>query len=76
MNDSLRSLRTDIDRREFISKVGKGIGLAALTSATVAGLYQDVQAAAGRVGTSSRRRHDEDFWFPPQRQCIAQHRQH
>jgi len=65
MNDSLRSLRTDIDRREFISKVGKGIGLAALTSATVAGLYQDVQAAAGRVEhlSPADAATDEDFWF-------------
>ena len=65
MNDSLRSLRTDIDRREFISKVGKGIGLAALTSATVAGLYQDVQAAAGRVAhlSAADAATDEDFWF-------------
>jgi len=65
MNPSPRGLNTDIDRREFIAMVGKGIGLATLTSATVAGLYQDVQAAASRVAhlSPAEAATDEDFWF-------------
>jgi len=65
MNASLPTMRTDIDRREFISMVGKGIGLATLTSATVAGLHQELQAASKRIAhlTPADAATDEDFWF-------------
>jgi len=45
--------------------VGKGLGLAALTSASVAGLWEDVQAAAHRVDhlTPEQAAADEDFWM-------------
>jgi len=54
-----------LDRRRFLSKVGKGLGLAALSSTTVASLLKDVHAAAGRVArlTPEEAARDEDFWF-------------
>jgi isopenicillin-N epimerase len=60
---------SDIDRREFLAKVGKGIGLATLTSATVAGLYADLEAATLRVShlSPAQAATDEDFWFDIQR---------
>ena len=36
-------------RRDFLSLAGKGLGLAALSSATVASLLKDVQAATKSV---------------------------
>ncbi len=41
--------RHDIDRRQFLSMVGKGVGLATLASATVGGLYQELLAATRRI---------------------------
>jgi selenocysteine lyase/cysteine desulfurase len=59
----------DLDRREFIARIGKGIGLATLASSTVAGLYQELQAATSRVAGLSPldAARDEDFWFEIQR---------
>jgi selenocysteine lyase/cysteine desulfurase len=59
----------DIDRRHFLSMVGKGLGLATLTSATVAGLYQQLLAAAQRIEhlPPSLSASEEDFWFQIQR---------
>jgi isopenicillin-N epimerase len=59
----------DIDRRQFLSMAGKGLGLATLTSATVAGLYQDLLAATRRVDhlPPALSSSDEDFWFEIQR---------
>ena len=53
------------DRRRFLSSIGKGVGLAALTSPTVASLLRDVHAAARRVAhlSSEDAARDEDFWF-------------
>src|ERR1043165_4626285 len=42
-----------LDRRRFLSSVGKGLGLAALSSSAVASLLKDVQAAARRVARLS-----------------------
>src|ERR1700750_3446856 len=58
-----------LDRRRFLSKVGKGLGLAALSSSAVASLLKDVQAAAKRVSNLSAEdaARDEDFWFDIQR---------
>ncbi|MGB2870140.1 MAG: aminotransferase class V-fold PLP-dependent enzyme [Bacteroidota bacterium] len=55
----------NFDRRRFLSSVGKGIGLAALTSTTVASLYSDLLAATKRVADRSPEQTamDEDFWF-------------
>lgn len=54
----------DIDRRSFLSAAGKGLGLAALTSATVGSLLQSVEAAVKHVEHLSplEAAMDEDFW--------------
>src|ERR671926_148923 len=54
-----------LDRRRFLSSVGKGLGLAALSSSAVASLLKDVQAAAKRVArlSADEAARDEDFWF-------------
>src|SRR3954468_1711604 len=54
-----------LDRRRFLSKVGKGLGLAALSSSVVASLLKDVHAAAKRVARLSAEEaaRDEEFWF-------------
>ena len=58
-----------LDRRRFLSSVGKGVGLAALSSTTVAALLRDVNAAARAVAhlTPEEAARDEDFWFEIQR---------
>jgi isopenicillin-N epimerase len=55
----------EMNRRRFLSMVGKGVGLATLTSATVAGLLEDVHAATKRVESLSPEdaAMNEDFWF-------------
>src|SRR5512141_33752 len=59
----------EVGRRDFLGAVGKGVGLAALTSMTVGSLFNDVQAAAKRVEHMSPEQAamDEDFWFEIQR---------
>src|SRR5215217_1570773 len=54
-----------LDRRRFLSSVGKGLGLAALSSSAVASLLKDVRAAAKRVAhlTAEEAARDEEFWF-------------
>ena len=54
-----------LDRRRFLSSVGKGLGLAALSSSVVASLLKDVRAAAKRVAhlSADEAARDEDFWF-------------
>ncbi|HEX7315220.1 MAG TPA: aminotransferase class V-fold PLP-dependent enzyme [Pyrinomonadaceae bacterium] len=54
-----------LDRRRFLSSVGKGLGLAALSSSTVASLLKDVRAAAKRVShlSAAEAARDEEFWF-------------
>src|ERR1044071_1786704 len=51
-------------RRTFLSLAGKGLGLAALSSATVASLLKNVEAAAGNVShlTPEEAATDEDYW--------------
>src|SRR5215211_392224 len=53
------------DRRRFLSSVGKGLGLAALSSSEVASLLKEVRAAAKRVAhlTAEEAARDEEFWF-------------
>ena len=53
------------DRRNFLSLVGKGLGLAALSSATVASLLKEIQAASKSIAhlTPEQAAMDEDFWF-------------
>src|SRR5512133_946927 len=51
-------------RRDFISVAGKGLGLAALSSATVASLVKNVEAATKNVAhlTPEEVATDEDYW--------------
>jgi selenocysteine lyase/cysteine desulfurase len=54
----------DIDRRKFLTSAGKGLGLMAMSSATVASLLKNVQAAGKSVDHLSPLEvaTDEDFW--------------
>jgi selenocysteine lyase/cysteine desulfurase len=56
-------------RRDFLSLAGKGLGLAALTSATVAALQKNVEAATKTVArlTPEEAAEDEDYWAVIQR---------
>jgi isopenicillin-N epimerase len=51
-------------RRNFLSLAGKGLGLAALSSATVASLLRNVEAATKTVAhwTPEEAAMDEDYW--------------
>ena len=52
------------DRRNFLSLAGKGLGLAALSSTTVASLLKEIQAATKTVAhlTPEQAAMDEDYW--------------
>src|SRR6188768_4525763 len=58
------TVRNDIDRRSFLSYAGKGLGLAAMSSATVASLLGNVTAAGKAVDHLSPidAAMDEDYW--------------
>lgn len=51
-------------RRNFLSLAGKGLGLAALSSATIASLLQEIHAATKSVAhlTPAQAAMDEDYW--------------
>src|SRR5258705_5497076 len=55
----------NVDRRNFLSLAGKGLGLAVLSSATVASLLKEIQAASKSIAhlTPAQAAMDEDFWF-------------
>lgn len=57
-------IAADFDRRKFLSSVGKGLGLMALSSASVAALFSDLKAATGRIAhlPAEAVAADEDFW--------------
>jgi selenocysteine lyase/cysteine desulfurase len=52
-------------RRDFLSIAGKGLGLAALSSSTVASLLREVEAATSSIAhlTPEQAAMDEDYWF-------------
>src|SRR5216117_3043083 len=52
-------------RRSFLSLAGKSLGLAALSSATIASLLKNVEAATKAVAhlTPEEAAMDEDYWF-------------
>ena len=56
--------KIDYSRRTFLSSAGKGLGLMALSSATVASLLENVVAAGHRVSSLSavEAAADEDYW--------------
>ncbi|HVF46818.1 MAG TPA: aminotransferase class V-fold PLP-dependent enzyme [Pyrinomonadaceae bacterium] len=53
-----------VDRRRFLSNVGKGVGLMAMSSAAVGALFRTVQAAGRTVEHLSpiQAAMDEDYW--------------
>src|SRR5438552_10553711 len=59
-----RSFVKDIDRRSFLSAAGKGLGLMALSSATVASLFKNIEAAGKSIEHLSplEAATDEDYW--------------
>src|SRR5256714_13192914 len=52
-------------RRDFLSLAGKGLGLAPLSSGTIAALVKNVEAATKSVAhlTPEEAAMDEDYWF-------------
>jgi len=60
---------TECSRRDFLSVVGKGVGLAALSSATVGSLLNQLHAATLRVAhlTPEEAAMNEDYWSEIQR---------
>src|ERR1700686_2523384 len=56
---------TKLDRRNFLSLTGKGVGLAAISSSSIAALLQNIHAAVTSVAhlTPEQAAMDEDFWF-------------
>jgi len=63
-------MTSELNRRAFLAKVGKGVGLAALTSAAVGSLFDNLQAATKRIAHLSPidAAADEDFWYHIQKQ--------
>lgn len=62
-------LNREASRRDWLSSVGKGVGLAALTTSAVGTLLEDVRAAAHAVEglPPEEVARNEDFWFDIQR---------
>jgi len=65
MSKILSLPKNDYNRRQFLSAAGKGMGLMALASSSVAALFKDVEAATKRIAHLSPDKvaSDEDFWF-------------
>jgi isopenicillin-N epimerase len=59
------TITSSYPRRNFLSLAGKGLGLAALSSATVASLLKEIHAATKSIAhlTPAQAAMDEDFWF-------------
>jgi isopenicillin-N epimerase len=59
------AVKRELNRRDFLSLAGKGIGLATLCSATVASLLDQLNAATKSIEhlTPEQVAMDEDFWF-------------
>jgi selenocysteine lyase/cysteine desulfurase len=55
---------TEFHRRNFLSFAGKGLGLAALSSVTLASLLREIQAATKSIAhlTPEQAAMDEDYW--------------
>jgi selenocysteine lyase/cysteine desulfurase len=55
----------EIDRRRFISMVGKGVGLATLCSTSLTSMLNNLNAATKKIEnlTPEQAAMDEDFWF-------------
>src|SRR2546430_8362516 len=55
---------TQFPRRNFLSLAGKGLGLAALSSSTIASVLKEIQAATRSIAhlTPEQAAMDEDYW--------------
>src|SRR5258707_1085739 len=64
MNTIPESSEANLGRRNFLSFAGKGLGLATLSSGTIAALLKEVQAATKTVAhlTPEQAAMDEDYW--------------
>src|SRR2546422_1670867 len=60
-----RSTFAGFDRRKFLTMAGKGVGLATMSTTTLAALLNNVHAAARRVEhlTPDQAASNEDFWL-------------
>ncbi len=60
----MMNLTSEPTRRDFLALAGKGLGLAALSSATIGALLKEVEAAAKSVAhlTPQQAAMDEDYW--------------
>ncbi len=58
----------DMDRRSFISNIGKGLGLATMSSVYLSTLQNEAFASSGNFQSLSPTEisNNEDFWFPIQ----------
>jgi isopenicillin-N epimerase len=58
------SFARDVNRRKFLTSVGKGVGMMALSSATVAALFEKLQAKVREIEHLSPEEAavDEEFW--------------
>jgi Selenocysteine lyase len=56
--------KTDFSRRKFLSSVGKGFGMMALSSTVVGALFEKLQAASRKIEhlTPEQTAQDENFW--------------
>ena len=59
-----RQFARDFSRRRFLASVGKGFGIMALSSATVASMFENLYAATRKIEHLSPEQAatDEDFW--------------
>lgn len=57
-------MKNDLDRRKFLTAAGKGLGLMALSSATVGSHFENVKAAGKSIAHLSpiEAAMDEDYW--------------
>src|SRR5438477_12515564 len=57
-------ITTNFPRRNFLSLAGKSLGLAAVSSSTIAGLLKEIHAATKSVAhlTPQQAAMDEDYW--------------
>ena len=60
----IKALENDVDRRSFLRSAGKGLGLMALSSSTVASLFENINAAGRKVNhlSPAAAALDEDYW--------------
>ena len=60
----MNNFEKDFNRRKFLSSVGKGFGMMALSSTVVGSLFENINAATKKVANLSPEQvaADEDFW--------------